>query len=240
MADSLAFRYHDQIIEQFPLARAGVILAQGLENGPSPGGLKEAFFQEQRAALDSIGETPLSELPTLSAWRGAFRKFGINPTKYRSAAEALLRRLTKKGDVPSINTLVDIGNLVSIRYRLPVAVFDVAQLAGGITVHIADGTERFTPLFETEVEHPEVGEVVFSDPTGLVVARRWCWRQSDESAARPGTQAVVICTESQHEGGQVDVENALSDLVALIGKFAGGDLVTGFVGPERSALGEWA
>ena len=39
----------------------------------------------------------------------------------RSAAEALLRRLTKQGSIPSINTLVDIGNLVSIRYALPVA-----------------------------------------------------------------------------------------------------------------------
>ncbi len=53
----------------------------------------------------------LSELPTLSAWRQAFRRFGANPTKHRSAAEALLRRL-QKGDIPGINTLVDIGNLV--------------------------------------------------------------------------------------------------------------------------------
>ena len=74
--------------------------------------------------LARIGETPLSELPTLAAWRRAFRAFGVDPTAYRSAAEALLRRLTKQGSIPSINALVDIGNLVAIRYGLPVAMFD--------------------------------------------------------------------------------------------------------------------
>jgi DNA/RNA-binding domain of Phe-tRNA-synthetase-like protein len=237
LADSLSFHYHGEIIEAFPEARAGVILARGLRNGPSPESLQQAFLAEQQAVLAEIGDTPLSKLPTLSAWRGAFRKFGINPTKYRSAVEALLRRLTKKGDVPSINTLVDIGNLVSIRYKLPVAVFDVAALKGGITVHFSDGSERFTPLFEKEVQHPEPGEVVFSDEMGLVVARRWCWRQSDESAARPSTTDTVICTESQHPGGQADVEAALNDLIALIQEYAGGELVSGFVGPGQPALG---
>ena len=46
----------------------------------------------------------------------AIRGFGVDPTQYRSAAEALLRRLSKSGEIPSINALVDLGNLVSIRY----------------------------------------------------------------------------------------------------------------------------
>ena len=66
------------------------------------------------------------------------------PTQYRSAIEALLRRLTKKGDIPSISTLVDIGNLVSIRRRLPVAFFDRAEIAGTTIVRFADGSELFT------------------------------------------------------------------------------------------------
>ena len=49
-------------------------------------------------------------------------------------ALALLRRLTKKGDIPSINAVVDICNLVSIRYALPVAAFDLAAITGGVTV----------------------------------------------------------------------------------------------------------
>ena len=108
----LAFQYHPDILVQFPNICASIVLAQGLQNGPTPEALQDAFLNEQRATLERIGDTPLSEIETLAAWRKAFRQFGVNPTKYRSAPEALLRRLTKKGDIPNINTIVDLVNLV--------------------------------------------------------------------------------------------------------------------------------
>jgi DNA/RNA-binding domain of Phe-tRNA-synthetase-like protein len=232
----LTFQYHADVLARYPDLSGGVILAQGVTNGPSPEPLREAYLAEQRAAIERIGDTPLSQIESLAAWRGAFRAFGENPTKYRSAAEALLRRLTKKGDIPSINTLVDMTNMVSIRYALPVAAFDVRALQGAVTVHFADGSERYTPLGETEVEHPGPGEVVFSDETGLVVARRWCWRQSDESAAGPETRDAVITAEAQHAGGRAVVEAALGDLLGLLREYAGGSFTSGVLGPHRPAI----
>src|SRR5690348_12602867 len=221
-ATSLTFRYSPDLVERFSDVTGGVIFAEGVTNGPPSVPLREAYRVEQAAVRARIGETPLSQLATLAAWRAAFRTFGVDPTQYRCAAEALLRRLTKKGDIPSINTLVDIGNLVSIRYGLPVAMFDTQHLQGAVTVHFADGTERFKPLGEAVVEHPDVGEVVFSDETGLVIARRWCWRQSDESAARETTTDAIITVEAQHNTGRADVEKALADLTRLLSEYAGG------------------
>ena len=236
MSNSLAFGYHADILTDFPNLNAGVILAKDLDNGPSSPALKEAYLAEQQKTTERIGDTPLSEVETLAAWRKVFRSFGVNPTKYRSAPEALLRRLTKKGDIPSINALVDLCNLVSIRYALPVAVFNVSELNGPVEVHYADGSERFTPLFKTEIEHPPAGEVVFSDETGLVIARRWCWRQSDESAARPETTSAIIVTESQHAGGLDDIKAALNDLESLLGDFTGGSLKSGVLGAEQDSI----
>jgi len=230
------FQYHADVFARYPNLVGGVILAEGVTNGPTPEALREAYLAEQRATLDRIGETPLSELESLAAWRGAFRAFGVNPTKYRSAPEALLRRLTKKGDIPSINILVDLMNLVSIRYALPIAAFDTKALQGVVTVHFADGSERFTPLGQSEVEHPEPGEVVFSDETGLVVARRWCWRQSDESAARANTTQAVITVEAQHPGGRGDVEAALDDLIGLLEEYTGGSFTVGVLTPDDPAI----
>jgi len=107
----------------------------------------------------------------------------VDPTQYRTPLKRFLRRLTKKGDIPSINLLVDIGNLVSIRYGLPVAVFERRTLQGVVTVHFADGSERYSELGESDEDPPKPGEVIFSDEAKLVVARRWCWRQSEPSAA---------------------------------------------------------
>jgi DNA/RNA-binding domain of Phe-tRNA-synthetase-like protein len=216
-----AFRYAPDLLARYPAVAGGVVLASGLTNGPAPEGLREAFAAEQRAALARIGDTPLSQLPSLAAWRSAFRGFGVDPTQYRSAAEALLRRLTKKGDIPSISTLVDIGNLVSIRYALPVALFDTRAAAGALTVRFADGTERHTTLGDGEVEHPETGEVIFADDAGHVHARRWCFRQSDQSAVRADTTEALVTVEAHHPAGHADVEAAVADLVELLLTYAG-------------------
>ena len=214
------FAYAPEILARFPTIVGGVIHASGLTNDPSPSALRESFRAEQAAVLERLGGTPLSEVPSLAAWRRAFRGFGVDPTAYRSAAEALLRRLTKQGSIPSINTLVDLGNLVSIRHAVPVAVFDQRAVAGVTTVRFATGSERFTDLGSSEPESPEPGEVVFVDEAGLVCARRWCWRQSEETAARPGTTEVLVTIEGHHEQALVDVAAAIADVADLLAAYA--------------------
>ena len=232
------FRYHPDIVARYPNVVGGVMLARGMTNGPAPEDLQAAFRAEQQATLRRIGDTPLSQIESLAAWRSVFRSFDVDPTQYRSAAEALLRRLTKKGDIPSINMLVDLGNLVSIRYALPVAVFDTRALQGAVTVHFADGSERYTTLGQDEVEHPEPGEVVFSDETKLVIARRWCWRQSDQSAAQEDTTQAIITVEAHHAEGQKDIDAALKDLLALLHAFAGGSFIAGRLDVTNPAISE--
>ena len=218
---TVRFAYDSAVAARFPSVAGGVIHAIGLTNGPSSAVLTEAFRTEQEHVRARIGDTPLSELPTLAAWRRAFRAFGVDPTAYRSAAEALLRRLTKQGSIPSINALVDIGNLVAIRYRLPVAMFDQRTVSGGTTVRFADGSERFTDLGSGEAESPDAGEVIFIDAAGLVSARRWCWRQSAESASGATTTEVLVTVEGHHDSAEEDVRAAAADLEALLRTHAG-------------------
>jgi DNA/RNA-binding domain of Phe-tRNA-synthetase-like protein len=214
------FRYDPGIVDRFPSVVGGVLHLECVANGPSSQGLTDAFVAEQRAALARLGDRPLSEVPSLAAWRRAFRAFGVDPTAYRSAAEALLRRLTKQGFIPSINTLVDVGNLVSIRYGLPVAMFDLGSIDGGLTVRFSTGDESFTDLGSGATERPEPGEVIFIDAGGHVAARRWCWRQSAQSASSASTAQVLVTVEGHHDGARKDVEAAVSDLDALLRAFA--------------------
>ena len=232
----IVFQYDPAILARFPTVVGGVILAQNMTNGPTPGVLQTMYQAEQQATLQRIGATPLSQIPSLSAWRSAFRGFDVDPTQYRGAAEALLRRLTKKGDIPSINLLVDLGNLVSIRYALPVAVFDTRTLQGSVTVHFADGSERYTTLGESGIDHPQPGEVVFSDESKLVIARRWCWRQSEQSAASAETRSAIITVEAHHPAGHRDIEAALNDLMALLQEYTGENFISAVLDAEHPAL----
>ena len=210
------FAYDEAVVERYPTIRAGVIHATGLDIGPSPPGLLDEYRAEQRAAAERLGETAVADLPSIAAWRRAFTRFGAKPTQHRNAAEALLRRLAKQGDVPTINTLVDIGNLVSIRYALPVAVFDRANVAGPTTVRFATGAEIFADLGSTHGVHPEPGVVIFVDGENVVSARRWCWRQSAQSATSATTVGALFVVEGHHAAARRDVESALADLASLL------------------------
>jgi len=214
------FRYAPEILERFPSIVGGVIHASGVANGPTSRGLADEFSAAQAEVRTRIGATPLSELSTLAAWRRVFRGFGVDPTQYRSAAEALLRRLTKQGELPSIDTLVDLANLVSIRHALPVAVFDLQTISGGITVRVARGDETWTDLGSSTAEHPATGEVIFVDEAEVVVARRWCWRQSAGSAAGNATTDILVTVEGHHDGASEDVPDALAHLESLLRKHA--------------------
>jgi DNA/RNA-binding domain of Phe-tRNA-synthetase-like protein len=213
------FAYDRAIVERYPAIRGGVIHATGLDNGPSPPALLEEYEAEQQAAKRRLEETPIAEIPSIGAWRRAFAGFGVKPTQHRVAAEALLRRLQKTGDIPSISTLVDIANLVSIRYALPVAVFDQIAVTGTTTVRFATGNEQFTDLGATDVTPPEPGEVIFVDDNHIVSARRWCWRQSSQSATGPDTVHAVVTVEGLHDAADQDVESAVADLHSLLAAY---------------------
>ena len=220
--ESALFQYDGAIIARFPVIRGGIIHATGLRNGPAPAGLTAEYAAQQRETADRLVQQPIAEIPSIAAWRRIFSAFGTKPTQHRNAAESLLRRLDKQGDIPSVNTLVDLGNLVAIRCALPVAVLDLAELVPPVTVRFADGTERFTNLGQDVPDTPDAGEVIFVDANGTVVARRWCWRQSAESATRPETTAALITIEGHHETAAEDVAAATADVLALLRSYQSG------------------
>jgi DNA/RNA-binding domain of Phe-tRNA-synthetase-like protein len=213
------FVYSDEILKRYPTVRAGIVHASGLSNGPSSDGLLQTYQDEQRSAALRLATTPIADLPSIAAWRRAFTSFGAKPTQYRNAAEALLRRLAKQGEIPPINSLVDIANLVSVRHALPVAAFDLGGVEGSITVRFATGEERFIDLGTTAAEHPGPGEVVFVDESGMVCARRWCWRQSAPSATGDPTAEALIVIEGLHDAAAGDVDSALDLLTSLLAMY---------------------
>jgi DNA/RNA-binding domain of Phe-tRNA-synthetase-like protein len=148
------FGYDAPVVQRYPTIRAGVIHATGLRNGPSSPDLLEAYLAEQRSVSERLSAFAVADLPSIAAWRRVFTGFGAKPTQHRNAAEALLRRLGKQGDIASVSTLVDIGNLVSIRYAMPVAVFDLADIAGSVT-ELSAGHPKIMSATGIGELHPE-------------------------------------------------------------------------------------
>lgn len=111
---------------------------------------------------------------------------------------------------------------------MPVAVVDRASIAGSILVRFATGDEPFTDLGSSGSVVPDPGEVVFVDDEGVVCARRWCWRQSAQSATGPGTVDALVVIEGHHDTAGRDVESALADLVSLLATHQPGSQIETF------------
>jgi DNA/RNA-binding domain of Phe-tRNA-synthetase-like protein len=208
----MEFRHAAALRAAFPELSVGVIRARGpfLDASASP--VVTTLVERARTRLAAGGE---GEFPEIVAWRRAFSRMGLKPTQYRSASESLLRRLRQEGCLPAIHPAIDLANAVSVGFAVPIAVFDLERVEGGLEVRHATGDEVYS-TFAGDEEHPEPGEVIFADAAGRAHARRWCNRQSGLSAIRPSTREVLIVAEAMHEGGAETVARLVETLAEAL------------------------
>ena len=203
------FQHDTALRADFSTLRVGIVLLTNVDR-LDPSKLDAA--QHLRTALGRLAVGSESEMPQIRAWRGAYSQMGLKPTQYRCAAESLLRRLRTEGNLPAVNPVVDFCNAVSAAWAIPLAVFDLDQVVGTLTVRYAIGDERYVTFAGTE-EHPEPGEVIFADSAGWAHARRWVHRQSGRSAVSSMTKRALLVTEALHE-------KAVDDLGAMTAELA--------------------
>lgn len=204
--------YASEIHTRFRQLRSAAIGVNGINADASSG----AQVAQLLAVADKrLAATREGEFAEIKAWRRAFSELGLKPTQYRCASESLLRRYRKSGELPTLHPLIDLCNAASLAFAIPVAVFDIDQISGALTVRPAIGDE-FYETFSGETEHPEPGEVIFADEAGRAHARRWSHRQSGWSAVKQSTSRVLIVTEALHETAQGDVERLIITLTDAI------------------------
>lgn len=196
------FHHAPDIWRDFPDLVPVALFADGITPDVSVGEALAPFYATASARLVTSSE---GALPEIQAWRRTYTKMGLKPTQYRCAAESLLRRFKKEGSLPAIHPLIDLCNAISLAFAIPIAVFDVSEIAGSIEVRRATGTETYQ-TFSGATEHPDPGEIVFADAAGQAHARRWTNRQSGRSAVRADTTSVLIVAEAMHDTASADIE----------------------------------
>jgi len=205
------FRHSDALWADYPALVPGVLHAGGISANVDVAPQVARF---NAIAQSRLAAGPESEFPEVQAWRRVFSSMGLKPTQYRCASESLLRRFRKENALPPLHPLVDLCNAVSLASAIPIAVFDIAKVQQQLEVRYATGAENYL-TFGGEIEHPEVGEIVFTDaaePAANAHARRWTNRQSGLSAVSAETREVLIVAEALHASAAGDVARLLSTL----------------------------
>jgi DNA/RNA-binding domain of Phe-tRNA-synthetase-like protein len=195
-----------------PDYRAVLLAVDGLVPGPSDEASDALLRAAEAAALETLGDRPVEELPRVAAWREAYRAFGAKPQRTRNSLEALLRRASS--GLPRVNRLTDLYNAVSVLHQIPIGGEDLSRYAGAPRLVRATGQEPFDTVAggEDVVERPDPGEVVWCDDAG-VTCRRWNWRQARRTQLREETTAALFVLDALDPMDDDALSAAADDLV---------------------------
>jgi len=195
--------------------------------------IKDVKVEKQNAELEKFkGEitekakekydlNSVRNLPTFRAYRDFFWRVGIDPTKNRPAAEALIRRVLRGRTMPRINTLVDAYNLASIKTEMALAAFDANKLKGDLIMRFAEKREKFLGIGMEKPMLLQGGEIVISDNQKLVAI--YPYRDADSTKITEKTENVMLLVCGVPGIGEETLQNAAQVALEYITSFCGGE-----------------
>ncbi len=218
---SLKYSISNEVFSKFPKYCRGVVIAHGISNGNSPEELIASLREAEKELSTQLTAENIATHPNIVSWREAYRSLGVKPTEYRPSMEALVRRVVKKDPLPTINKIVDLGNLLSIKNLVPIGGHAIDVLTQDIELRLATGEEIFEPFGSDAIEHPLPKEIIFVEGN-TVLTRRWTWRQAKHTLVLPGTKSVEINVDGLPPVTQDLVKQICEQVEELVQKYCGG------------------
>lgn len=213
-----------EIFEKYPGYCRAVVVAKDIDNS----GEDSTLMGELTGLEEKIRNNPemgnYKEIPNIASWREVFRSMGLNPNKYPPSIANLIKRTYAGKDLPFINRLVSIFNVISLKYITPCGGDDLDAVTGNIRLDFASGEEEYVPLGQPDkMENPTPGEVIYYDTGNRdVFCRGWCWKNGDRSKIMPETRNVAINIEGMPPLGRPALDDIAGELAAAVEKYCGG------------------
>jgi DNA/RNA-binding domain of Phe-tRNA-synthetase-like protein len=233
--ESVDFKVERRVLSAYPRVKIGVLVGRGLVVGEGHPGLEACKGRVVAEAVERMGSEPVTKQPFIASWRDMYRSFGTRPGDYRPSSEALLRRVLKRGALPTINSAVDAYNALSVRHLIPMGGFDLDRTRGDISLRLSEGGEVFNPLGSSGPEETYEGEPVYADES-RILTRRWNFRDCDETKITTETRNLVMFVDGSGEIPRKYVDEALRELSDLLGEYCGGDYRLGIADVSKPQI----
>lgn len=217
----ISYSIADEVFNQFPGYMRGVVLAYDITNSESAADLIAMLRATEASVRKRLHKDEIIQHPHIASWRDAYRSFGAKPGKFRSSIEAMVRRVLGGNELPTINALVDIGNILSLQYLVPMGGHAIDVVQQDLVLRPATGDEKFVPFGSEQIEHPNPGEIIFVEGN-TVLTRRWSWRQANHTLTLPETTAIEFNVDGLPPVSESEVENICLRAIQLIERFCGG------------------
>ncbi|MBQ5972306.1 MAG: hypothetical protein IJL45_07855 [Prevotella sp.] len=120
--------------------------------------------EEYKQRFDTVN---IKEMPSIAATRRVYKACGKDPSRYRPAAEALIRRVVQGKELYQRDTLVDLINLASMRFGYSIGGFDASKFVGDtLTLGIGKADEPYEGIGRGQINIE--GMPVYRDALGGV------------------------------------------------------------------------
>ena len=201
----------------------GIGVVNDIRNQYYPGELWNSinnFIQDFRKKynLDFI-----KDHPHIRKFRDFYWRLGIDPTKQRPAHEALVRRILHGQNLPKINPIVDIGNLISIKYLLPIGIYDFDKLdkSKDLVLRFANEGEEFYPIGSGKKKLSS-NQVVLAQNN--LIVHVFPYRDSEITKVTENTKNILIIVGGIELIEEKQVLNAVKEIEEMIIKYLGGEV----------------
>lgn len=166
----------------------------------------------------------LKQLPGIAATRRVYRACGKDPSRYRPASEALIRRLLMGKSLYQIDTLVDLTNLASIAYGYSIGGFDADKFDGEtLTLGIGRAGEPYEGIGRGLINIE--GLPVYRDATGGVGTPT-----SDNERTKLTLQTMhLVVLINGYDGNEANVKANAEYIQELLRKYCNSDGGTFFI-----------
>ena len=125
----LSISVSSEFSERVPQFRRAFLEVTVQNSATSPELWAEIEASCEKLQADFTTDT-IKSRSSIAATRAAYKACGKDPSRYRPASEQLSRRVLQGKGLYSVDTLVDLGNLVSIFSGYPTGLLDADKIVG--------------------------------------------------------------------------------------------------------------
>jgi len=162
------------IDKEAKMRNPGILIGYAVIEGVSVDKTQKTLKKEIMSVINSVKDKYHSRVDMyatkpIKEIRDLFKKTGIDPSRYTPSAEALLKRIIDGKDLYRINNVVECNNVGSMKFELPMGVYNLNRLVGDIVFKFGSDSDIMETMAKGEMNMKDIlltrdNEKLFGSP----------------------------------------------------------------------------
>lgn len=199
----MKFDIHESVKQGAARCRLGYILIRNAKVQGTPPSLAQKFFQLQTSIAAVYNIDAVANVPRLAGMGSFYNQRDFDASRYNLASEEFVRRVLENKDSYYVNSAVTVSNYCSIKFLLPVGLYDLDQINGDIIYNI--------PLEDNYVDIK--GDVMATACKPFLCDRNGAFGNSNADARRT---AVTLSTNNLLAVMYADEKVSIEELMHIL------------------------